>query len=740
MERQSIDKVEVNVSDGGQLNLVLDNGQIHAAINNSERNHIKSNIHSRTDEYLNKWNSNMFLNDFNKRDENAGVNICLRELYVEKHLPHYIWKENTKESDDLKNLLSEYIDKNGNKKINNKMLFILGQPGIGKSTLITWITAHFMDNIIKNINDILVYQFASDLKNVDWQNSSDKYNIADEILKELNLCYDNLGGKTLIIDGFDEIIVRGNRTKIINDIYHQWIKGNFINKFSLIITCREHYIEDLQKMDCDYITLQTFDKEQIKSFCMVYQEKNNSSISKDTIENIIKNQDILGIPLILYMILVLNISIEKEDSLATVYNQIFSIKDGGIYSRCLQNKRYETPHRISEIKEQIHLVSQKIAFWMFENNSEEAYIPQKEYQEICNSVIQENKQKNQDILIGNFFKTIKHCEGIESERLSFVHRSIYEYFVAEYIFEQICISIKKSKEELAGVFGRLLKKNLLFVEIRKYLYFKIETSELNHIFDIVCDVFNLMISDGMTYYTKECYKNVMNCEMKVFANMLDIVHLWDRDIYQFNEQISNYIRYNLGLFFLDLRKLNLQESNLQGVNLQGVDLQGIDLRGAYLQGIDLQRSNLQGANLQEANLQEANLQEVDLQESNLLWVDLQNANLQEVNLQGANLQGADLRGANLQRAKLQRVDLWAANLQEANLQGANLERTNLRQSELQRADLQRANLWRVNLQSSIWTSSDIAKILPQLKEAEFEYILVQDDNKQKKIYKNDLFS
>ena len=697
MERQSTDKVEVNVSDGGQLNLALDNGQIYAAINNSEQNHIKSNIHSRTAEYLNKWNSNMFLNDFNKRDENVGINICLRELYVEKHLPHYIWKENTKESDDLKNLLSEYIDKNGN----NKMLFILGQPGIGKSTLITWITA----NMIYNINDILVYQFASDLKNVDWQNSSNKYNIADEILKELNLSYDNLEGKTLIIDGFDEIIVGGNRIKIINDIYHQWIKGNFINKFSLIITCREHYIEDLQKMDCDYITLQTFDEEQIKSFCMVYQEKNNSSISKDMIEKIIENKDILGIPLILYMILALNISIEKEGSLATVYNQIFSIKDGGIYSRCLQNKRYETPHRIREIKEQIHLVSQKIAFWMFENNSGEAYIPQKEYQEICNSVIQKNKQKNQDILIGNFFKTIKHCEGIESKRLSFVHRSIYEYFVAEYIFEQICISIKKSKEELAGVFGRLLKKKILFIEICKFLKFKIETSELNSMFDIVCDVFNLMISDGMTYYTKECYKNVMNCEMKVFANMLDIVHLWDRDIYQFNEQISNYIRYNLGLFFLDLRKLNLQESNLQGVNLQGVDLQEIDLRGANLQGIDLQRSNLQGANLQEANLQEANLQEVDLQESNL-----------------------------------QRVDLWAANLQEANLQGANLERTNLQQSELQRVDLQRANLWRVNLQGSIWLLSDIAKILPQLKEAEFEYVLVQDENEMKKIYKNELFS
>ena len=669
MERQNIDKLEVNVSAGGQLNLALDDGQIHAAVNNSERNHVKSNIHSRTVEYLNKWNSNMFLNDFNKRDENAGVNISLKELYVEKHLPHYLWKDNKNKFDDLKNLLSEYIDKNSDEEVNNKMLFILGQPGIGKSTLITWITAHFIDNIINNINDILVYQFASDLKNVDWQNSSDKYNITDEILKELNLSYDNLEGKILIIDGFDEIIVGGNRTKIINDIYHQWIKGNSINKFSLIITCREHYIEDLQKMDCDYITLQTFDEEQIKSFCAVYQEKNNSSISKDTIENIIKNQDILGIPLILYMILALNISIEKEGSLTTVYNQIFSIKDGGIYSRCLQNKRYETPHRISEIKEQIHLISQKIAFWMFENNSEEAYIPQKEYQEICNRVMQENQQKSQDILIGNFFKAIKHCEGIESERLSFVHRSIYEYFVAEYIFEQMYISIKKSKEELASVFGKLLKKNILSVEILKYLRFKVKTSELSNMFDIVCDVFNLMLNDGMTYYTKECYKNVMDCEMSVFANMLQIVHFWYTKVYQFNKKIVDYIKRNVG-FFLNLGGVNLQDACFFGDNLQ-------DIYFLY-------------------------------------------ANLKKVNLQRTNLQRAYFFGANLQEATLQR-----ANLQEATLK---------------RADLQNANLQGAYLQSSIWKPSDIVKILPQLKEAEFEYILVEDNNEQKKIYKYELFS
>ena len=38
-------------------------------------------VKSRTKEYADKWNQNMFLNDFDKRDENAGVNVKLSEVY-----------------------------------------------------------------------------------------------------------------------------------------------------------------------------------------------------------------------------------------------------------------------------------------------------------------------------------------------------------------------------------------------------------------------------------------------------------------------------------------------------------------------------------------------------------------------------------------------------------------------------------------------------------------------------------
>lgn len=152
-------------------------------------------IKSRTQEYADKWNQNMFLNDFDRRDENAGVNVKLSEVYLEEHLPHYIWGDNKNESSDLKDLLSEYIYE----KNDNKMLLILGQPGIGKSTLITWIAANFSDRF----DDILVYKFASDLANMDWKNDR----IYNRLLDELGFSYDDLKEKTLILDGFDEVSI-----------------------------------------------------------------------------------------------------------------------------------------------------------------------------------------------------------------------------------------------------------------------------------------------------------------------------------------------------------------------------------------------------------------------------------------------------------------------------------------------------------------------------------------------------
>lgn len=154
-----------------------------------------------------------------------------------------------------------------------------------------------------------------------------------------------------------------------------------------------------------------------------------------------------------------------------IYDKIFALK-GGIYDRCIENVKYDyNEHRINVIKEQIHELSRRIAIWMFENEPEETFIPIEEYHNIYEELnkdykkeleITENKNNFFDIftqdnvLIDNFFKLIKHCEGTNTNQLYFVHRFIYQYFVAE----TISSSIKEASKTFTDDSQKILAKNI----------------------------------------------------------------------------------------------------------------------------------------------------------------------------------------------------------------------------------------------------------------------------------------
>lgn len=556
---------------------------------------------NRAKEYAKKWNKNVFLNDFNKRDKDAGVNIKLKDIYLEEHLPHYKWRADDEPLTDLKTLLKEYIIDNEEKK----MLLILGQPGIGKSTLITWILA----NLVERKDDIYVYQFASDLKNINWLGND----ILKQILKTLGLKYDDIEGKTLILDGFDEMSIDGDREKILIKINEELEGTNILKKFSLIITCRENYVGQSDLGNILYITLQAWNEDQINSFCEVFEredaKKNPETVvsrnAKVKINKILENKEILGIPLILYMILALNVDFENNSSIANMYDQIFSLKKDGIYDRC-----YDREHRINspEIKEHIHQISQRIAFWMFENNADEATIPQEKFKEICDTVMNEAKEKNEDIqrdvLIGNYFASIKHCEGVETDELQFVHRSIYEYFVTVYFFESV--HELKSTEKLAGKLGELLKYGRLSKQILEFIRYKFDSMKGYDLSNVTRETFNMMLRDGMTYYIGVSCKNAIDRERRIFSNMLDIVGLWNPSLGKVDNKIIIYLQCNRESG-LNLSGADLSEANLREADLRGADLRRTNLRGAYLRGADLRGAYLIGADLSRADLSRADL-------------------------------------------------------------------------------------------------------------------------------------
>lgn len=668
---------------------------------------IYSKVKSRTQEYLDKWNANMFLNDFSEWDENAGANVKLKDVYIEAHLPHFIWGVNKKVYTNLKTLLSQHVEN----KDGNKMLLILGQPGIGKSTLITWITANFSGRV----DDILVYQFASDLKNIDWLNN----NIFEKILSTLNLSNCDLNGKTLILDGFDEVNAGDNRKGILDNIFVHFLHEKKIKNLSLIITCRENYFQKTDSLKCQFITLQPWDEIQIESFFKIYQTQTNHFLTYKITDNIMSKKKIFGIPLILYMILALNIYISKESSVVDVYDQIFSLKEGGIYERCIKNNSYETPHRISEIEEQVHQISKEIAIWMFENKPSEAYIPYDEYIKICDHVMKEQRQENesirQDFLIGNYFKQVKYCEGLETEKLYFVHRSIYEYFVAETIYHSIENTIlvfsDESQEDLARKIAFCFKQGRITPVIGEYLQYKIlklydklDRKKRKNFYQFWEGTVIKMMNVGMFYFTKkniQNFCNIMSKESICFINLINTLRML--------QCLNNkkYIMENAdNRIFKKYIKYYLIECE--------INKQICDLRNLYLE-----KFKLQGRILLKANLEDTNLIKADLRDANLLG-----ANLRGADLRGANLQGADLRGVNLQGA-----DLRVANLQGADLQGADLRGADLRDVYLVRADLE----------SSIWFKVDIKELFWQLTETKFTYIMTEEHGERKRVYRGDLF-
>ena len=671
--------------------------KVGSLLSNSEKT-IKDEtiVENRYQKYKECWTKNLFLNDLDEEDENRVEKITLEQMHI---VPKYLWKTNRKPSTNLEEKIISIAE---NTEEDKRMLLILGQPGIGKSSLISWFINKFED---KTNREIVVYRF-SDFKNLNW----DVSDIADEFVHTLKLAVGDFNNKILFLDGFDEIYVKARRENILNQLYRSLVQSSNVQNLSLFVTCRENYIDNLSGVQCNYITLQAMDEELIDEYYNSYINYSKKEQHSDALKLLQSKKDIFGVPMVLYMTLALDIKIEKESSVVDVYDQIFAINNG-IYDHVVLKTG---PHRIQEFKEKLHCISKKFAVWMFEHKAAEAEITETAYKKIITEQLGE--ERVQDVLIGSYFK---HCEGMNTSSVCFVHRSIYEYYLVTNFCDKLWEneeSLLKNKKEFAEFWVSYFQQGIITVTICEYIkhkikkYFNHDKEKCETFFDYMEDVLIYLVDNGFSCKetpTNELLVEKLKREGNCFSNYIILL----QEIAEFREKeyilqgknirnISDYIKMSIVAgkngFKIFLKEFDLRRADLSGINLSGINLRGADLRGANLLVANLSGANLSGADLEGANLLGANLSEANLEGANL-----EEANLREANLFRANLFRANLTGANLFRADLTGADLTGANLREANLRGANLEGANLTGANLFRAYLTGAKLDGVILDDAI---------------------------------------
>ena len=663
-------KIVFNVSNGGQVNYVRDYGQINVNQVNSDNQNDKYNNmtdkkfqNNKKQEYIDNWNNRLFLHQ-----DNEERPLTLADVFI---MPKYNSNGSDIRTSPLENTsLEQEIESFVNYKRTSNML-IKGVPGIGKTSITSWIANKYGDD-----DRIIILRFR------DWEKEELEKGLLKAIYHTLECKKVDLNDKILILDGFDEIKSLNSREQLLHKLFNEILD---IKNIKIIITSRLGYLDSVRFQN--EFELLPFNINYIKLF---YQKITGTELDERKIDR--QNLDVLGIPVILYMAIMSKIDITEKTTKPELYNRIFA-KEGGIFDRfSYKGIAYDEGSHLLRDKENIRKYLKflrKIAFIMFEKD---------------NLSLQKNEYKIPELefqgdLVNILEFPIKHLfESIEFN-IEFIHKSIYEYFVAEYIFMEIAGKMNKnvSKGELAGILGNLFRKNNLSEEILEFLKYRVRNSELNKKFDIVKDIFQLMLKDGMTYYTNKKYKNIIECEIIVFVNMLKIIHLWEiKNILSLgDDEVEKFLKFNFMYFKLNLALINLSKANLSKANLIGANLSKANLIGANLIETDLREADLIEADLRDAHLRKANLSKANLRKANL-----RRANLSEVNLRKANLIGASLIETNLREADLIEADLSKANLIEANLSKANLRKANLIGANLIGANLIETDLIEVYLREA----------------------------------------
>ena len=654
---------------------------------------------------------------------NTGNTLLGEESLAELYMQPSYYKSNY-ETGDVEQLLNEFISND-----DYGVFWLVGEPGHGKTSM-----------CIKAVADYRSRKLYQEARGVFWfrlnpQGTTGMVNPKMLALEKVlswgriagnrtNIIEPSeIEGSLIFLDGFDELKSSLEEHGISsNQFYEQVNQLAQEYQMHIVVTSRTRALEQdefhteshLRKGDVEIICNLSDGgvlKNKVLLLSPLTEEKQSAWINelislrenkgidtsdlrnfKHTFQALQKNEDMAGllkVPILLRMI-VQNCFEPSSENRVKLYHELF---DKTLLRQGLGNQR-----------ERLHSIYREIAFRIFVFDDDCAEINKADYIEITNS----------DAFLYQYYlhtPEVRSGQGkADIYRLTFLHRSFYQYFLSEFFYEKL-----KSVTD-GGQGGENFLKYLWPRHMDSYvlenlrLIVKNEYKDYKLIFKAI-DATDAFLSEYKnSSSSKESignYDKAQNAFWNAISacnNIFQVV-AFRKKMKLTGRVIELLSKYNCSGIFL--RDSYLSDVHLSGANLSGADLIRANLSGADLRGADLTGADLIGANLSGARLTGADLSRADLSEADLSGADLRGADLRGAKLIRADLSRADLSGAKLIRAVLRGANLSEADLSEANLTNANLTGGYMTVGYLSGADLTGADLIRANLSGADLTGADL---------------------------------
>lgn len=650
-----------------------------------------SDIHLANKQYVNSFVEPLFLH----KNIN-GTCVNLKKLFVlQKCLVlSNGYNEEQENSEilkkDLQMVISDYLHDKA-----TPFLFIEGDAGSGKSTLVAWMNYHYsmVDEVAEQLfgeRPLLTIR----LRDLDKNEISRNKSLSSAIRKYMNLStLDDLEkffpNAVMILDGFDELcMIEGmdiEYENLLYDLYHKELEG-----FQFIVTTRPKFISGKIYFPSKYISLQHFDAEQRDIWLEHYtSDKYCAQTIDEKVYTYIKSIDdntascICDTPMTLYMLAAKKSASDFLENNWALYHHIFFEE----LSETEYNKMFPDPdrkysHDICVLRDVLYQVSEEIAYMMYRNGNKIFHLSDEE----LTSIIENLSKQNPILKHANMQDIAERCYALccywkaNSNRgaVEFLHNNIRDFFLAEKIYREMdeltreimldsdLDSYIKVANKLCLLFqyGILETKVIEFILLRaewKAMNKEVDFAQYEYLNNLVAKIIDYISHDGIVDSDVLSEKKLMN-PLQTITNILTCTVQLYRHIYQAylkkgetimwiyesdsNAPIRNNMLLTMFKYVFCQVPVTLSNDDMLTLASRGyfsdLDFKNFDLRNIGFQGSIMENCDFSGAILSGCDFTNVTLNNSDLSNADIHYASLKDATLTNCNMTGADLRGTDL--------------------------------------------------------------------------------------------------